>query len=101
MLASAILFAVPASFVVWWVVGQAACGEEAYDTPPGSFGDTVCRNLVEPVLPSAVLAALPLLTALVVGILGIRTESRRLLVVAVTAPFGMAFVAVAAALAVF
>ena len=100
-MATAILFAVPASLVVWWIGGQAACGEETYDTPPGSFGDTLCRNLVEPVLPWAVLAALPLLTALVVGILGIRTESRRLLVVAVTAPSAMAFVAVAAALAVF
>jgi hypothetical protein len=101
LLATAILLAVPASLVVWWVWGQAACGEETYDTPPGSFGDTLCRHLLAPVLPSALLAALPLYTAVVVGILGIRTESRRLLVVAVTAPLVMAFVAVATALAVF
>jgi hypothetical protein len=99
--AAAILVASVASLLLWWVGGQAACGQEVYDTPPGSFGDAFCRDLVEPVFPWGALAGLPLLVVLVVGLAGIRTRSTRLLVVAVVAPLAVAFLAVAAALAAF
>jgi hypothetical protein len=96
--AAAIPFAAVASLVLWWVGGQAACGEEDYDTPPGSLGDTFCRNLVEPVLPWAVVAALPFLSVLVVGFVGARAQNKRLLVVAVVGPLAVAIVSVFAAL---
>jgi hypothetical protein len=48
------------------------CGEEVCDTPLGSLGDTLCRTLVEPAVPCAFLAALPLLIAGVGGFVGIR-----------------------------
>jgi hypothetical protein len=97
--AAAIPFAAVASLVLWWVGGQAACGEETYDTPPGSIGDTFCRDLVKPILPWGVLAALPLLTVLLVGFLGARAQSRALVAVAVAAPLAAAILSVVALVA--
>ena len=43
------------------------CGEEDYNTPPGSVGDTLCTTLVHPIIPWASLAAIPFLIAAVGG----------------------------------
>jgi integral membrane sensor domain MASE1 len=45
------------SYVVWWFWGMGFCGEEVYDTPPGSTGDTLCGALIEPVWPWALVAS--------------------------------------------
>jgi hypothetical protein len=93
--------AVPASALLWFVGGQAWCGEEVYNTPPGSTGDALCETLVDPVAPWLVLAALPLAIVLLGGFAGIRLGSRRLFLIALTAPFVVVLVAVFTFLALF
>jgi hypothetical protein len=63
----------PASGFVWAIGGMAMCGEEAYNTPPGSVGDDLCSALVEPVVPWVVLALTP---TVLVGV-GIFATGRR------------------------
>jgi hypothetical protein len=89
----AVVAAVPASAVLWLVGGQAWCGEETYNTPPGTAGDALCTNLVEPIVPWASLAAIPILVASIGGVVAIRRRRRGLFLAAVSAPF--AFVAFA------
>jgi hypothetical protein len=57
--AVATLTTVPASLFVWLIGGMGMCGEETYDTPPGSVGDSLCSALVEPVVPWMLLALIP------------------------------------------
>jgi hypothetical protein len=95
------LASVPASAFLWFVGGMAACGGEVYDTPPGSLGDRFCGSLVDPVVPWASIAAVPIAVAGIGGLIAIRIRSRRLLVIALTAPFVMAGVGTLAALAIF
>ena len=85
--------------VVRW--RTAWCGEEVYDTPPGSTADALCRTLVDPVAPWLVLAALPFAVVLFGGFAGIHLGSRRLFLIALTAPFVVVLVAVFAFLALF
>ena len=92
---------VPVSFIVWWVGGTAMCGEEVYNTPPGSAGDSLCDALVEPVAPWAAVAALPTLLAAAVGFVALRFDRRRLLVFSLIAPFLFARVSIQVFLAVF
>jgi hypothetical protein len=54
---------VPASAWLWLIGGMSTCGEEVYDTPPGSVGDTLCSALVRPVAPWALIASIPTLLA--------------------------------------
>lgn len=96
--AAAMLLAIPASVLLWFVGGMASCGEEAYDTPLGSTGDTFCKTLVEPVVPWLVLAALPFVIVLAGGLVGIRRRSRRLFAAALAVPFVLVVVGVLAAL---
>ena len=84
--------------MLWLVGGMASCGEEDYDTPPGSIGDTLCQTLVEPVVPWLLLAALPFVIALAGGFVGIRRRNRRLFAAALTAPFVLVVVGVLATL---
>jgi hypothetical protein len=98
--AAVTLLAIPASVVFWLVGGMASCGEEDYDTPPGSIGDTLCQTLVEPVVPWLLLAALPFVIALAGGFVGIRRRNTRLFAAALTVPFILIVVAVLAMLIV-
>ena len=101
MWVAATLAAVPASVTLWSVGAQAWCGEEIYDTPPGSTGDALCNALVEPVVPWALLAAIPFLVVVVGGLAGIRRRDRRLFVLSLGLPFLLVVVAVMATLAAF
>lgn len=76
----------PASLFLWFVGGTSACGEEVYDTPPGSVGDSMCRALVDPVAPWALLASTPLVIVAVGGFIALRRESRRLFVLSLAVP---------------
>jgi hypothetical protein len=98
---SATLAALPASALLWFVVGQSWCGMEVSDTPAGSVGDSLCTNLVEPVVPWALVASLPLLVVLVGGLAALRFHRRRLFALAVTAPFVLVVLAVVATTAFF
>jgi hypothetical protein len=99
--AAVTLAAVPASALLWVVGGQVLCGEEDYDTPPGSTGDTLCRTLVDPVAPWLVLAALPFAIVLFGGFAGIHLGNKRLFLIALTAPFVVVVVAVFAFFVLF
>ncbi len=83
---------IPASLVLWFVGGMAACGQETYDTPPGSVGDSLCQTLVRPVAPWALLASLPFVLAAGGGSYALHRRDRRLLLVSTIAP-GVLFVA--------
>jgi hypothetical protein len=93
--------AVPASAALWLVGGYAFCGEEVYNTPPGSAGDSLCSALVQPIVPWALLASVPFFAALVGGFVGIRLRNRELFVLALSAPFVTVVVAVLGILAAF
>lgn len=93
--------AVPASAILWYVTGEAWCGEETYDTPAGSAGDALCTTLVKPVVPWVLLGSLPFLLALVGGLVGIRRRNRGLYVFSLVAPFVLVAFAVFATLAAF
>jgi hypothetical protein len=95
------LLTVPVSFILWWVGGTAMCGEEVYNTPPGSAGDSLCDALVEPVAPWAALAALPTLLAAAGGFAALRLDRRRLFFFSLIAPFLLALVGIQLLLAVF
>jgi len=95
----AIVAAVPASAVLWFVEAQSWCGEETYNTPPGSTGDALCTHLVEPIVPWASLAATPFLVAAIGGAVAIRRRRRGLFMAAVSAPFAFVAFAVLTALA--
>ena len=95
----AVLAAVPASAVLWFVEGQAWCGEETYNTPPGSTGDALCTRLVEPIVPWASLAATPLLVAAIGGVLAIRLRRRGLFLAVISAPFAFVVLALLMTLA--
>jgi hypothetical protein len=77
---------IPASYFVWWFWGASACGEEAYDSPPGSTADAFCQALVRPAWPWAVLAATPALLALVGGFVGLVLRHRGLFAFSLIAP---------------
>src|ERR1051325_2877302 len=62
---------VAVSCLVWWFWGQSFCGEEAYDSPPGSTRYALCPALVDPVWPWALLSAIPTILTLVGGCLGL------------------------------
>jgi hypothetical protein len=79
----------PVSYVVWWFWGMGFCGEEVYDTPPGSTGDALCSALVKPVWPMALVAAIPTMIALVGGFVGLRLRNRRLFRLSLVAPFAL------------
>jgi hypothetical protein len=96
----ATLASVPASAFLWFVGGMAACGGEVYETPPGSIGDSFCGSVVDPVLPWVSIASIPVWIAAVGGVTAIRLRSRRLLFVALTAPFVIVGVGTLVALAV-
>ena len=85
--------------MLWFVGGQTWCGEETYDTPPGSAGDALCTKLVEPIVPWASLAAIPFLVVTIGGVVAIRLRRRGLFVAAVSAPFAFVVFAVLATLA--
>ena len=74
------------SYFVWWFWGMGLCGEEAYDSPPGSTGDALCQALVQPVWPLALLAATPTMLALGGGLLGLIFRLPRLFVFSLVAP---------------
>jgi|SRR5436190_6452736 len=74
------------SYVVWWLWGMAFCGEEVYDTPPGSTGDALCGALVDPVWPWALVAAVPALLTLLGGFLGLVLRRPRLYSLSLVAP---------------
>lgn len=97
--AVAALAAVPASVAVWFLGGQSWCGEEVYDTPPGSVRDTLCSTLVEPVVPWAVVAAVPFVVVVGGGLLALHRRDARLFVLAITLPFVLVVAAVSAVLA--
>jgi len=91
----------PASALLWLVGGMSACGEEDYSTPPGSLGDWMCRALVDPVAPWAIIASTPLLIVAVGGYVAIRRQSRRLFAVAMALPLLLVAGGLFAATAVF
>jgi hypothetical protein len=80
---------VPISLFMWWFWGMGFCGEEVYDTPPGSTGDALCSAFVEPVWPLALAASTPTLLALVGGFLGLRLRRPRLFRFSLVAPFAL------------
>ena len=92
---------VPVSFILWWAGGTAMCGEEVYDTPRGSAGDSLCDALVEPIAPWAALAALPTLLAAAGGFAALRLDRRRLFFFSLSAPFVLAVVSIQVFFAVF
>jgi hypothetical protein len=98
--AIAVLAALPASAVLWFVGGQAWCGEETYNTPPGSTGDAFCSTLVEPIVPWAALAAVPFLVAAIGGVVAIRLRRPGMFIAAVSAPFVFVVFALFATLAI-
>jgi hypothetical protein len=77
----------PVSFFVWWVWGMGLCGQEVYDTPPGSTGDALCGALVEPVWPWGLVASIPTLVALIGGFLGVRLRNQRVFRFSLLAPW--------------
>jgi hypothetical protein len=87
--------------VLWLVGGYAFCGEEVYNTPPGSVDDSLCSALVQPIVPWALLASVPFFASLVGGLIGIRLRNRELFVLALSAPFVTVVVAVLGILAAF
>ena len=91
----------PASAILWFVGGMAACGGEVYDTPSGSLGDRFCGSVVDPVVPWASIASVPFAIAAVGGLVAIRIRSRRLLLVALTAPFVLVGAGTLVALVIF
>jgi len=95
------LMAIPASALLWLVGGMASCGEEDYDTPRGSMGDSLCQTFVKPVAPWLLLSTLPFAVVLVGGFIAIRRQNRRLFVAALTLPFALVVIGVFAALALF
>jgi hypothetical protein len=72
---------IPASAFVWFIGGGSMCGEETYNTPPGSVGYSLCGALVEPIAPWATLAAIPTILVAVGGVLAIRRGRAYLLMV--------------------
>ncbi len=82
------------------VGGNSFCGEEDYDTPPGSIGDALCTTLVHPVVPWASLAAVPVVLAAVGGFVAIRRRKESLFLIAVCAPFVLVVLVVFAVLAI-
>jgi hypothetical protein len=95
----AALAAAPASVVLWFVGGQSWCGEEVYDTPSRSIGDTLCSTLVEPVVPWALVAALPFVFVVTGGLIALHRRDGRLFALAIALPFVFVAAAVLAALA--
>jgi hypothetical protein len=91
----------PVSYVLWWFWGMGFCGEEVYDTPPGSTGDALCGVLVDPVWPWALVASTPTLLALVGGFVGLRLRNPRLFRFSVVAPFALGILAFFLAPALF
>src|SRR5918912_1978718 len=77
---------VAVSDLVWWFWGTAFCGEEAYNSPPGSTGDGLCRALVDPVWPWAMVSAVPTILTLVGGCLGLLLRRPRLYSFSLVAP---------------
>ena len=74
------------SYFVWWFWGMGFCGEETYDSPPGSTADALCQALVRPVWPWALLAATPTMLALGGGLLGLVFRLPRLFGFSLVAP---------------
>jgi hypothetical protein len=91
----------PASLVLWWFGGMAMCGEEIYDTPPGSFGQRACDALVHPVVPWVAISSVPAAGALALGAIALHRRSARLLKVAIAVPFLLIVCAIFTFLAVF
>ncbi len=85
--AAVTLVSVPAAALFWFVAGTAACGEELYDTPPGSLGDDFCTTVVQPVVPWIAVAGIPVLVPALGGVVAMQIRSRRLFVAALAAPF--------------
>lgn len=79
----------PVSYLVWWFWGMSFCGEEVYNTPPGSSGDALCSALIRPVWPWALVASTPTLLALVGGIVGLRLRNPRVFKFALLAPLAL------------
>lgn len=79
----------PVSYLVWWFWGMSFCGEEVYNTPPGSSGDALCSALIRPVWPWALVASTPTLLALVGGIVGLRLRNPRVFNFALLAPLAL------------
>lgn len=77
------------SYLVWWFWGMSFCGEEDYDSPPGSTGYALCRALVHPVWPWALVSAIPTVLALVGGLLGLVLRRPRLFRFSLLAPLGI------------
>jgi hypothetical protein len=63
------------------------CGEEVYNTPPGSMGDALCTALIEPVWPWALVASTPTLLAVIGGFLGLRARNPRVFRFSLLAPW--------------
>jgi hypothetical protein len=74
------------SYFVWWFWGTAFCGDEVYDTPAGSAGDTLCGVMVKPIWPWAIVAATPTLLSLFGGLLGLILRRPRLYSFSLAAP---------------
>lgn len=81
LLAVVTVATIPASAFLWFIGGMSMCGEETYNTPPGSVGDSLCGALVEPIAPWATLAAMPTILVAVGGVLAIRRGRGNLLMV--------------------
>ena len=77
------------SYLVWWFWGMGFCGEEGYDTPPGSTGDRLCQALIHPVWPWALVSAVPTIITLVGGCLGLVLRRPRLYSLSLLAPVGI------------
>ena len=77
------------SYVVWWFWGWGFCGEDAYESPPGSTGRALCEALVHPVWPWALVSATPALLAFVGGLLGIVLRKPHLFGFSLVAPLGL------------
>jgi hypothetical protein len=86
---SGTIASVPISYVVWWFWGMGFCGEEVYDTPPGSVGDALCGALIEPVWPWALVASTPTLLALIGGFVGLRLRNPRVFRFSLLAPLAL------------
>jgi hypothetical protein len=95
------LASLPVSYVLWWFWGMSFCGEEVYDTPPGSTGDALCGALVEPIWPWAMVSSVPTLVALVGGFVGLRLRRPRVFQFALLAPIAMGVLSAVLAPALF
>jgi hypothetical protein len=78
-----ILATFPASVFIWFLGGYSLCGT---DTTEPAFGRGACDALVHPVVPWVAIAATPLVTLVLGGVIAHRRKDSRLFAFSLSAP---------------